>query len=168
MIILQQLEAFYNNLPAKYHLDELNMYILKDQHMLGAVFFLHLLYHAALCDLTRISLPGFSFPLAARMREANAAFISQCQRRCQFHAESISDLIRKGRPHGRIAFDDLFTAGCTFESTKIQMVFSVTVDSNVATMQKTRENVLSNFELMNTLNLDEAGSSPHVSVCHYS
>ncbi|KAF1828564.1 hypothetical protein BDW02DRAFT_223305 [Decorospora gaudefroyi] len=162
MVILQQLETFYNNLPAKYGLAELNMYMLKDQHILGAVFFLHLLYHAALCDLTRISLPGFCFPLAAGMRNATAAFISQCQRRCQFHAESISDLIRKGRPHGRMAFDDPFIADATFESTKIQIVISAIMPNNTNDIRTTRENVITNFELMNMLNLDEVGSSPYI------
>ena len=71
--------SFYTNLPPKYLLTELNMYAQKDQHILGAVVSLHLFYHAALCDLTRISLPGFNFPLAVAFQKVPVEFALQCQ-----------------------------------------------------------------------------------------
>jgi hypothetical protein len=96
-MVLKELELFYNNLPGKYDLTELSMYTHRDQHTLGAVFFLHLAYHAALCDLTRVALPGFAFPLAGAFHHAPVGFLSQCQRRAQFHAAKISVLIRQGQ-----------------------------------------------------------------------
>jgi hypothetical protein len=163
MALLRQLEAFYDNLPGQYALSDLNLYLLKDQHMLGAVFFLHLLYHAALCDLCRISLPGFDFPLAAAFRVAPASFITQCQQRCHFHAESISQVIRKGLPHGRTAFDDPFVADATFESTKIQIVHAATLLHDSDTTKHTADNIETNLKLLDTLRSIENGASYHVS-----
>jgi hypothetical protein len=163
MVVLQQLEAFYDNLPKQYALDDLNIYLLKDQHMLGAVFFLHLLYQAAICDLCRTSLPGFDFPLAAAFRDAPASFITQCQQRCYFHAESISQIIRKGLRHGRIAFGDPFVADATFESTKIQIVYAATLRHDPDAIKLTTINLQTNIKLLDTLSSNESGGSYHVS-----
>jgi hypothetical protein len=138
------------------------MYTHRDQHTLGAVFFLHLAYHAALCDLTRVALPGFAFPLAGAFHHAPVGFLSQCQRRAQFHAAKISVLIRQGQRHGRMAFDDPFVADATFESTKIQIVFAAVVSNDADFIQQTARNIRTNIELLHTLSQEEVGPNPYV------
>jgi len=162
MVIMEQLEAIYSQLPPKYALTQLNLYALKDQHKLGAVVLLHLLYHAAMCDLTRVTLPGFHFPLAAAFRHAPAAFVSQCQQSCHFHAKSITDIIRQGMSHGSMPFQDPLVADTTFESTKIQIVFSTTLSSDPDLLLMAENNINSNLGLLDAFNMGEAGSSYHV------
>jgi len=138
------------------------MYTHRDQHNLGSVFFLHLLYDAAVCDLTRIALPGFAFPLANAFHDAPVDFLSQCQRRSWFHANRISTLIRKGRAHGRLAFDDPFVGDAAFESAKIQIVFAATMSSNPDFIRTTADNIRTNIELLDMLSQNEAGLNPYV------
>ncbi|RDW59107.1 hypothetical protein BP5796_12031 [Coleophoma crateriformis] len=162
MVILQQLEQFHDNLPEKYALTELNIYIRKDQHSLGSLFALHLLYHAAVCDLTRISLPGFSFPLAVAFWDAPPEFLLQCQKRSQFHAEEISRLVRQGKPHGRLAFDDPFAVDATFESTKIQIIASAIMPHTTESTVSTRNNVADNLQLLKFLGAGASEPSPYI------
>jgi hypothetical protein len=138
------------------------MYTHRDQNALGAVFFLHLLYHAAICDLTRVSLPGFSFPLADAFHDAPVDFLLQCQRRAQFHAAEISTLIRNGLPHRGLAFDDPFVTDAVFESTKIQIVFAAVTPNESDFVRMTADRIRSNMELLHTLVEDDAGSNPYV------
>lgn len=162
MTVLRQLEEFETNLPQRYALTELNLYMHKDQHTLGAVFSLHLLYHAALCDLTRISLPGFGFPLASAFQDAPTEFIAQCQQRCQFHARKISHIVRQGKSHGRVAFDDPFAADATFESTKVQIICSAIMPHTSDDTVTTTSNIIDNLELLNMLSYSSTEPNPCV------
>lgn len=161
MRLLQQLEGFRKSLPARLELSPLNLYILKDSYELGSVVFLHMLYHAAICDLTRIALPGFSFPLAAGMRTASPDFNYQCAQQCRFHAEEISAIIAQISSADHSAFDDPSIADATAESTKIQIIYSAAV-SNHANFSQTKANILTNLELLDTMRLDRTKVSPHV------
>ncbi|KAH7000660.1 hypothetical protein EDB80DRAFT_724325 [Ilyonectria destructans] len=162
MLIIQQLDTFYENLPDKFRITELNTYIHKDQHVLGAVFSLHLMYNAAIFDLTRISLAGFSFPLAASFLHSPPEFRSRCQERCRFHANAVSDLIQKGLIHGRDAFEDSFCADAALESAKVQIIHSATVVGGDDSMDKTRHNIRKILEFLNFLHVDKDGHSTHL------
>lgn len=164
MTMINKLDAFKNNLPAKFQLTKLNMYILKDQHTLGAVFSLHLLFNAAIFDLTRISLAGFNFPLAAAFRHAPRDFVTQCQQRCRFHAMVVSDTLREGFIHqGAGVFDDFFCADVALESAKIQIIYSATVDNADECREGTKNNLQANLKLLKLIHTGKQGISPYVS-----
>lgn len=164
MQIIEQLKTIYNNLPEKYYLSELNIYILKDKGMLGAVFAFHLMAHAVLFDLTRISLAGFNFPLAPAFKNAPPEFRSYCQDLCRFHAGQVSEFIRKGMAHGRAPFDDIFCADAALESAKIQIIYAATVNRTAQTVQVTRENI--NINLAFLLTVNRGKDAPRQFVCH--
>ncbi|PNP54047.1 hypothetical protein THARTR1_05254 [Trichoderma harzianum] len=149
--IIDQLIALYNNLPERYYLTDANLYELKDKGMLGAVFALHLFIHAIIFDLTRISLAGFSFPLAPAFKNSPVEFRAHCQSLCRFHASQVSDIIRTGLSFDRSAFDDLFSPDATIESTKVQIIYAATVDQSPQTLQVTRDNIISNLDFLLTI-----------------
>jgi hypothetical protein len=163
MTLLQKLEAFYAKLPVKYFLTELNMYTHKDQHILSAVISLHLFFHAALCDLTRISLPGFNFPLAVGFQRAPMDFTVQCQERCLFHAREISIIVARARPHAPLAFDDGFVADAVTESTKIHIVCAATNLGNIASGPDAATTIYNNLDILKMLSLGKPRPSPFVS-----
>lgn len=161
MTLLRQLERFRKSLPSRLEINDLNLYVLKDNRELGSVVFLHILYHAAVCDLTRIAMPGFNFPLASAFRGASTEFIRQCSQRCLFHAEEISNIIDQVGSAGSCAFDDPAIADATAESAKIQIIYSAAV-SNHPDAEATREKILINLRLLDAMRLDRDKASPHV------
>ncbi|KAK4234452.1 hypothetical protein C8A03DRAFT_47227 [Achaetomium macrosporum] len=164
MLLLREVDAFYENLPDRFQLTELNTYIHKDQHTIGALFSFHLMYHAAIFDLTRISMAGFDFPLAGAFQNAPPQFRSQCQERCHFHALAVSDLIRQGIRIGRAAFDDSFCADAALESSKVQIIYTATVANDVQTTEKTRENLRTTLRLFELLHPNQDGGSTYVRI----
>lgn len=146
--IIDQISALYNNLPERYYLTDTNLYVLKEKGMLGAVFALHLFIHAVIFDLTRISLAGYSFPLAPAFKMAPVEFRTHCQNLCRFHASQVSDIIRTGISFSPGAFDDLFCPDATVESTKVQIIYAATVDQSPQTLQVTRDNVITNLNFL--------------------
>lgn len=146
--IIDQLNALYNNLPEKYYLTDANLFVLKEKGMLGGVFALHLFIHAVIFDLTRISLAGFSFPLASAFKNAPLHFRAHCQNLCRYHATQASHIIRTGMAFSPIAFDDLFCPDAIIESTKVQIIYAATVDQSPQTLQETRDNIITNFSFL--------------------
>ncbi|KAM0431756.1 hypothetical protein ACHAPT_005006 [Fusarium lateritium] len=120
------------------------------------------MYNAAIFDLTRISLAGFSFPLAGAFQHAPPEFRSQCQERCRFHAAAVSDIIRQGLTHGRVAFDDSFCADAALESSKVQIIHSATVANDDQSVEKTRQNLRTTLELFGLLHANQDGQSTYV------
>jgi hypothetical protein len=121
-------------------------------------------------DLTRVSLPGFDFPLAALFRSTTPLFRRQYQERCRFHADEISRLARSGLQVGRNAFDDPHCAMAAFESTKIQIIHTTTTTPNsVEDRQKAEENIRINLELANCIHFSKDKANIYVrSSCKYS
>jgi len=155
--IIEDLEIWYDGLPEQFQLTDLNLYVQTETNIIGAVFMLHLLYHSIVADLTRVALPGFDFPLSSALRTAPNSFRKQCQQRCRFHADQVSQLIQKGLVHGTRAFDDFHCAVAAFESAKIQIVHTSTVTSNSAEeRKKTTDNVRFNIKLLNMLKRDRS------------
>lgn len=152
----------FQNLPEKYHLTDLNINALREQRLLGGVFFLHFLMHSVASDLTRVSLPGFSFPLAVAFQSVTPDFRSQCQECCRFHAKQITELIRKGLTHGMMAFDDVFTADAALESAKIQIIYAATVNQAPEVIHGTRENLSVMFRFFDLFNRGKGGPSQYV------
>ncbi|KAL2845514.1 hypothetical protein BJY01DRAFT_247666 [Aspergillus pseudoustus] len=164
MTTLQKLKFFYSNIPDRFRLTDLNMYMHKDQHTLGAVFFLHLLFHAAMFDLTRISLPGFSFPLATGFQDAPTVFVQDCQKRCRSHAHGISNLVRTAASHRDITLDQPGWGDIVFESSKIQIVHAATVGNDPDSQQTARQNLRAHLELLEFLYNGGEERSPYIRV----
>lgn len=162
MVLIDKLDVFWKHMPERFRLTDLNIYVHRDQHILGAVFNIHFLYHAAIFDLTRISLAGFNFPLAASFGTAPPKFRLQCQDRCRFHAVEVSNMIRLGSKGGPGAFDDVFCADAAFESSKVQIVYCATVASDEETATSTRQNLRTNLQLLKRMHAGKEGGSPHV------
>ena len=162
--LIEDLELWYRNLPEQFRIADLNIYIQKELHILGPVFALHFLYHAAVFDLTRISLPGFSFPLSSAFRKAPPAFNQQVQQRCRFHSDEFSEVIRKGFTNGRACFDDVFFLDGVFEATKIQIIHSATTSaSSPGQEQAARENIRVNLQVMDAFRAKRDGPNNLVS-----
>ncbi|OIW27650.1 hypothetical protein CONLIGDRAFT_441613 [Coniochaeta ligniaria NRRL 30616] len=157
-----KLELIYSHIPERFRLTDLNTYIHKDQNITGAVFFLHALCHAAMFDLTRISIPGFTFPLASGFRNAPAEFQLDCQRRCRFHASEASKIISQAFEHDTTIFDQPFIADLALESAKIQILYSATVDNGVQSVDMTKHNLRTNLRLLKFLHTGRSGQSPHI------
>lgn len=139
------------------------MYIHKETHTLGAVCGLHFLYHSAVTDLTRITLPGYDFPLAAAFRSAPSVFVRQCQERCRYHADMVVNLVRLGLRIGTQAFDDPHCAMAAFESTKIQIVHTVTATPNRPPHRDiAEEHIKSNLQLLGASHFLGTGTNPYV------
>ncbi|OAA72310.1 Fungal transcriptional regulatory protein [Cordyceps fumosorosea ARSEF 2679] len=154
--IISRLETILAKLPEKYLITDINMYILREDNILGAVFVLHLLMHAVIFDLTRTSLAGFNFPLSNDFKVAPEAFKTKCQDLCRQHAMEVSQLFRRALYMGRSAFDDLFCVDAAFESSKVQLVYAATVNHSPFIVQQTKSNLGTNIECLQTFSRDTA------------
>lgn len=120
-------------------------------------------YHSAVADLTRIVLPGYTFPLAQVFDRAPPTFKAQCQDRCRFHADEISQLIEAGWKNGERSFDDILCTAATFESTKIQILYATTVASHDKELRKrTERNIRTNVKLLDYLHVAQNLKNPYV------
>ncbi len=138
---IQKVDAIYQNLPDMYRLNDVNIPQLQENRQLGGVLLLYFLMYSIVSDITRPSLPGYSFPLATAFQEAPQTFRSQCQERCRFEAVRITGLIRTGLTYGRVLFDDIFPRDAALEAAKIQIVYSAAINQSPEIMQETRENI---------------------------
>ncbi|KAJ4158380.1 uncharacterized protein LMH87_008909 [Akanthomyces muscarius] len=154
--IIQRLETTIARLPEKYYMTDMNMYILREDNILGAVFVLHLLMHAVIFDLTRTSLAGFNFPLSNDFKVAPDAFKTRCQDLCRHHAIEVSLLFRRALCMGRSVFDDLFCVDAAFESSKVQLVYAATINHSPFIVQQTKSNLGTNIECLQTFSRDTA------------
>ncbi|KAI0145755.1 hypothetical protein F4776DRAFT_373660 [Hypoxylon sp. NC0597] len=146
---LSQLETWHQSLPQLLVYRDINIYIHRDQGNLGPFYFLYLVYHACVSDLTRITLAGYNFPLAAALTHAPADFKARYQKMCFDHAQSISQLLRDGIKYGIESLDDYFTATAAFESTKIQVVFLATLArGNHTIYNQVVENLRTNLNVL--------------------
>jgi hypothetical protein len=124
--LLQKIQLWHEELPSPLQLTELDIYIHRESNTVAAAFMLHFAYHSTVCDLTRVSLPGFDFPLASSFHHAPPAFRRHCQEKCRYHADAVSKLVERALALGGRALDDTFCIGSIFEATKIQAVHTAT------------------------------------------
>lgn len=127
MRLLSRLDDWHQHLPKHLTFDDMNIYIQKDQQNLGAFFFLHLVYHACIFDLTRITLAGYNFPLSASLTDAPSNFKAEYQQKCFHHADALSWTLQTGLTYGIECLDDHYTSTAAFESTKIQVIYFTTL-----------------------------------------
>ncbi|KAL6690929.1 hypothetical protein J3F84DRAFT_397951 [Trichoderma pleuroticola] len=160
--IIQRLEIWHAGLPEQLVISDLNAYVHKELSTISAVFMLHFLYHSNVCDLLRVSLPGYVFPLSAAFHSAPLEFRRQCQERCRFHADEISRLVRVGFGYGIRVFDDLHSLMATFESTKIQIIHTATATSNaIDVRERASYNIQLNMRALDILHLQKDKPNPY-------
>ncbi|KAF2733707.1 hypothetical protein EJ04DRAFT_512978 [Polyplosphaeria fusca] len=101
-----------------------NIYIRKDSSQLGGLFLIHCLYHHAICDLNRISLPDlfkirepFSFPKEQRK------FVAQLQGVCFEQARHIAKLFSTVMRHGVKHFADPILPSYAYNSNRIMLFY---------------------------------------------
>ncbi|RMJ15619.1 hypothetical protein CDV36_004684 [Fusarium kuroshium] len=123
----KELNVWYDQLPDFLAFNDINLYIHKEQHTLGPYFFLHLAYHACVFDLTRVTLPGYSFPLSAAFFHVPEDFTLKYRHEAWYHACCVSKLLETGLECGTETLDDHFTSTAAFESTKIQVIYLTTM-----------------------------------------
>ena len=119
---IKGLQQWIATLPEHLKFTELNSYIQRDQQQLSAFYAIHLLYHQTFCDLYRVVLPGYRFPIREALKDAPRTFILECQHECLEHAEAISSILKRAIQHGPEALDDPLSGVCLYESTKIQVI----------------------------------------------
>ncbi|KAH7329468.1 hypothetical protein B0I35DRAFT_474073 [Stachybotrys elegans] len=157
--IIDRLDVIRQNLAPEYCVADIDKDDSQKIHSLGGLLFFHFLIHAVVFDLTRISLPGYNFPLAAAFHHAPQQFVRQCQDRCRFHAVHISNLIRKGLEFGRAVFADVFCADAALESAKIQIIYAATVNHTPHIYTATQENINLHLTFFKVFNRGRNGPS---------
>ncbi|KAI6783981.1 uncharacterized protein J7T54_001857 [Emericellopsis cladophorae] len=159
---IQRLDEIYQNLPPRYQLTDAIIPILRERRILGGVFLLHFMLHAVASDLTRISLPGFNFPLAPIFNSATSHFRSHCQERCRHHARQTTNLVRQGLSIGRGAFDDIYAADAALEAAKIQIIYAATVNQSPEVIQETRDNLTNVLYFYDLFHKGKSGTSQYI------
>ncbi|KFX96369.1 hypothetical protein V490_03373 [Pseudogymnoascus sp. VKM F-3557] len=92
--IINKLDALESNLPSHLKFNNINSYIHQSHFQQGAFYAMHLAYHQCYCDLYRVVLPGYQFPITKAFTSASTEFIQQCQHRCYHHADAISKIFK--------------------------------------------------------------------------
>jgi hypothetical protein len=164
--LINRLDSWHQSVPDYFRVTPANSYFQTENRILGSVFFLSFLFNATMFDLTRISLPGFNFPLAAAFRRAPLDFKEHCQARCRYHANQISELIRQGLVSGKDAFRDPFCTHAAFESLKILIVHSTTsMSQGHVERDQTVENIRTNLNFICSILQYEDAAMIYVRFC---
>ncbi|PNP74389.1 hypothetical protein FNYG_12438 [Fusarium nygamai] len=149
MQLLQALEAWGNSISTQLQLTEFSIYVHKELNTLESLFYLHLSYHILICDLTRISIPGFAFPLAAGFRAAPGPFVSHCQDVCRHHAEQVTRILRMMAEHLNPLFSESTTYAATYEATKIMIVYTASLgEQEPDTRMRLKEDIIFNMTVL--------------------
>lgn len=180
VVLVRQLENWHRGLPDQLAaLSGVSAYVHDELHIGGAVFMLHVFYHSIVCDLTRVSLAGFDFPLAAAFHAAPPDFRRQVQERCRFHADEIARLVRHGLAHhaqpvtsptrgtsvgtATRVFDDWHCWIAAFEATKILIVHTMTTAAPTsADKHRAAANIKTNLRMLSLTRQHRKGPNPYV------
>jgi hypothetical protein len=161
--IIERLNFIRNNVSPQYCIESLQHQLPKNKPSIGATFLFHFLMHAVIFDLTRISLPGFNFPLAKAFINAPTKIRSHYQNLCRSHAVEVSNLIRQGLDYGEGALDDVFCADATVESAKIQIIYAAAVNRTIDVARDTEANLEVHLQFLKRFHQGKAGNSHCVS-----
>jgi hypothetical protein len=154
--LLGKLESVQKDLAEVLSLDHVG------SHMLGVTYHLHPAYHAAVTDLTRVSLPGYAFPLSSQIERGPTSFKRQIRSKCYDHATIISNIIRHGLKAGEAAFDDPLCLVAAYESSKVQAIYTRAVEpENKELQQRTKDNIRINIALLASKNTSKGHGPPN-------
>ncbi|KAF5970679.1 regulator of drug sensitivity 1 [Fusarium bulbicola] len=149
MQLLHSLEAWSNGIATQLQLTEFSIYVHKELSTLESLFYLQLSYHILICDLTRISIPGFAFPLAAAFEAAPRPFISHCREVCQHHASQVTRILRMMAQHLNPLFSEYTTYAATYEATKILIVYTASLgEQEPDSRMQLKEDIMFNMKVL--------------------
>lgn len=135
------LDLLDSRLSTHLRFNDINIYIHKGEAQLAAFYALHVAFHQCYCDLFRILLPGYQFPMRESLISPPPGFLRRYQSECQRHAEAISVMSRRMTAMGGDPFADPLCGICIYESTKIQVIYLTCV----ATSQLELWDLVSNY-----------------------
>ena len=162
--LIEKLDAIELGLPAHLRFNDLNIYIHRDQHQLGAFFALHLVYHQCYCDLYRVVLPGYHFPISVLFNGAPEGFTQKYQEQCQQHAVIISQVAQQGSELIEDAFADPLCGICIYESTKVQVIYMTCVALGQSEIwDSTAQNIKTNLAVLQVIETYHAKRGFYVS-----
>ncbi|CAL5866680.1 uncharacterized protein PFLUO_LOCUS890 [Penicillium psychrofluorescens] len=124
--LIAQLEKCGESFPRHLHLNEINAYVNEENNQLSSFYSLHLLYNQCFCDLYRVTLPGYRFPLSAILTEQRPDSVRALQSQCAYYAQRITAILQNALSRGTKGFGDPICAICAYESSKIQIVYART------------------------------------------
>lgn len=123
--LTEDLATWEADLPTDLLLTSKNIYIRREQGQLAALFGLHLMLHQCYCDLFRVSMPGFAFPMTSSFEKAPKSFWQESQDTCYHHAYKMTEILAMALKHGRTAISDSLCLISAFESVRQEMVYLV-------------------------------------------
>jgi hypothetical protein len=131
--LVSHLERCGKSMPRHLQFNEMNAYVHDENHQLSAFYALHLLYNQCFCDLYRIALPGYQFPLSSALTKDRPESICSLQSECVERAQKLTEILQSALGRGVKAFIDPVCAICAYESSKIQVIYTRTCLNSVDT-----------------------------------
>lgn len=161
MQLLAQIESFGHSIPPHLLFNDINSFIHQEQHQLSAFYLLHLLYHQCYCDLLRITLPGYTFPLAAQFSNSPLGFVDSIRQKAYKNAKVVSSILKRGLQQPINPFDDPLCAACAYEATKIQIIYVATCGAGeYQEWNEVAQDVLANLTVLRLLRSDRDSLAP--------
>ncbi|KAJ5116700.1 hypothetical protein N7456_001048 [Penicillium angulare] len=148
-VLTTNLEKCGESLPRHLQLNEMNAYIHEESNQLPAFYALHLLYHQCFCDLYRVALPGYQFPLSAVIEKNRPGVEQHMQFQCAEHAKAITNILKMNLQRRKKPLVDSSCAICAYESSKIQIVYART--SMGLGQDVVKQNIATNLEALDLM-----------------
>lgn len=124
--LILRLKKCGKSFPRHLQLNEINTYVHEENNQLPAFYTLHLLYHQCFCDLSRVALPGYSFPISTVIEKNQPERTKDLQLLCIDHACEITAILSASLRRKTRSLIDSTCAICAYEATKIQAVYART------------------------------------------
>lgn len=124
--LVSHLEACGESFPRHLRLNEINAYVHEENNQLAAFYALHLLYNQCFCDLYRVSLPGYRFPLSEVVAREQPERVEGLRVQCVERAQGITNILGAALIKGTKGFIDSVCSICAYESSKIQVIYART------------------------------------------
>lgn len=145
---MKNLDTCGDAFPRHLQLNEMNAYVHEENNQLPAFYALHLLYHQCFCDLYRVALPGYNFPISSTIEEHRPEERNALQLQCAEHAQSITSILEMALGRRMKSLIDSVCAICAYESSKIQVVYART---SSASDQAVKQNIETNLRALDVM-----------------
>ncbi|KAJ5119475.1 hypothetical protein N7448_010144 [Penicillium atrosanguineum] len=119
--LVSTLEKCGESFPRHLQLNEMNAYVHEENHQLSAFYALHLLYNQCFCDLYRIALPGYRFPLSSALIKSRPDSMRSLQSECVGRAQKLTGILQSALNRGLKAFTDSVMSDSTSVSKNIDI-----------------------------------------------
>ena len=126
----------------------MNAYVHEENNQLPAFYALHLLYHQCFCDLYRVALPGYNFPISSTIEDYRLEERNALQLQCAEHAQAITSILQMALGRRMKSLVDSVCAICAYESSKIQVVYARTSSTSD---QAVKDNIETNLRALDVI-----------------